>query len=246
MRQFLDDASHELRTPLTSIRGFAELHRKQVDAPAASADRLVGRIESEANRMGGLLETCSCSPGSIRTGPSPPSPWTSFRRRRRGLRPPHSTRTVPSARRPGPRRHQPSPDDARRGRLGDEGRLRHLVTNLVDNALAHTPPARRSRSAWASTSGGWGGSRWPTTGPGCRADAGRVFERFYRTDAARSRKGPSGAGLGLSIVKAIALAHSGTAEVDSTPGEGTRFTLYLPLASPVRPDGPVAHLDGGA
>ena len=56
MRQFLDDASHELRTPLTSIRGFSELHRKQVDVPAVERDRLVGRIESEATRMGGLLE----------------------------------------------------------------------------------------------------------------------------------------------------------------------------------------------
>src|SRR6478735_915363 len=56
MRQFLDDVSHELRTPLTSIRGFSELHRKQVDVSLDERERLVGRIESEAHRMGGLLE----------------------------------------------------------------------------------------------------------------------------------------------------------------------------------------------
>jgi two-component system OmpR family sensor kinase len=65
--------------------------------------------------------------------------------------------------------------------------------------------------------------------------AGRVFERFYRTDAARSRKGPSGAGLGLSIVKAIALAHGGTAEVDSGPGQGATFRVLLPRLEPESP-----------
>ena len=68
-------------------------------------------------------------------------------------------------------------------------------------------------------------------GPGMAPEvAARVFERFYRADASRTRTGPAttGSGLGLSIVAALVAAHGGTVAVDSTPGQGTAFTVSLP------------------
>ena len=83
-------------------------------------------------------------------------------------------------------------------------------------------------------------------GPGMtEADAARVFERFYRADPARARA-TGGTGLGLPIVASIAHAHGGHVALDTAPGEGTRFTIYLPLDPPVRPEGPVAQRDGSA
>ena len=80
-------------------------------------------------------------------------------------------------------------------------------------------------------------------GPGLTPEqSARVFERFYRTDAARSRA-LGGTGLGLSIVAAITAAHGGTVEVDSTPSEGSTFRVVLPAAAP--PGGPESP-DGSA
>ena len=115
---------------------------------------------------------------------------------------------------------------------GDEPRLRQVVTNLLDNALSHTPAGtpvavRLSRAERD-------GRRLAVLevsdeGPGLTPEqAERVFERFYRTDTARSRA-QGGTGLGLSIVAAITAAHGGTVEVDSTPGRGTTFRVLLPL-----------------
>ena len=143
---------------------------------------------------------------------------------------------------------EPSPDDTVGVVvLGDEARLRQVVANLVRNARVHTPPDTRVHlRVGVDQSGSWGVLEVADEGPGMpEVDAARVFERFYRADPARARA-TGGTGLGLPIVASIAHAHGGHVALDTAPGEGTRFTLYLPLASPVRPDGPVAHLDGGA
>jgi heavy metal sensor kinase len=108
---------------------------------------------------------------------------------------------------------------------GDRARLRHLLSNILDNALKHTPPggsisveARRDESrARISVS---------DTGAGIpAAELPRVFDRFYRGEKER---GQGGFGLGLSIAKAIAEAHLGKIEAASTPGKGTTFTVLLP------------------
>jgi two-component system OmpR family sensor kinase len=86
-------------------------------------------------------------------------------------------------------------------------------------------------------------------GPGLTPEQSeRVFERFYRTDTARSRA-KGGTGLGLSIVSAITAAHGGTVRVDSQPGEGTTFRVLLPLAGaepPPPPSSPPAPVLGPA
>jgi two-component system, OmpR family, sensor kinase len=137
---------------------------------------------------------------------------------------------------------------------GDEARLRQVATNLVANALQHTPDdtevvVRVGRSTSAAPApftrapAAAAGRPLPPdapvavlevvdSGPGMqRSDAARAFERLYRADPSRSRR-HGGAGLGLSIVAAIVQAHGGRCELWTEPGSGARFRVLLP-ASPV-------------
>jgi signal transduction histidine kinase len=113
--------------------------------------------------------------------------------------------------------------------LGDRARLDQLVWNLVENALRYTPRGGRVELGLS----GRGGEillRVRDTGVGIPDQhLPRIFERFYRVDKARSRNS-GGTGLGLAIVKSIAEAHGGRVEVESAPGRGTTFTVWLPAA----------------
>jgi two-component system, OmpR family, sensor kinase len=117
---------------------------------------------------------------------------------------------------------------------GDEPRLRQVLSNLLDNALAYSPAdspitvlggrTRRDGRDLAFV-------QVRDRGPGLVPEqAERVFERFYRTDRARSRA-HGGTGLGLSIVAAITAAHGGSVELDTAPGEGATFRVLLPRLS---------------
>jgi len=113
--------------------------------------------------------------------------------------------------------------------LGDEARLRQVVTNLVGNAVRHTPPGTPVRIG-VGTMGGHGVIEVADQGPGLTPEQSlRVFERFYRVDASRSRQEGGGAGLGLAIVSALVAAHSGDVQVESTPGAGALFRVRLPV-----------------
>jgi len=114
---------------------------------------------------------------------------------------------------------------------GDRAQLGLLLSNLLDNAVRHTPAkgtvcvrldAAESRSVLqvADTGEGIPASELP-----------RVFERFYRVDKARARQ-TGGTGLGLAIVRHVAEAHGGTVRVDSELGQGSTFTVALPVAGP--------------
>jgi two-component system OmpR family sensor kinase len=134
--------------------------------------------------------------------------------------------------------------------LGDEARLRQVISNLMSNALTHTPDGTEigvrvlagtegqvPSSGQAPAAGHAYEPSAPTvalevadTGPGMKPEqAERVFERFYRADQARGRR-TGGAGLGLAIVQALVMAHGGTVTVASAPGQGTTFRITLPLA----------------
>jgi two-component system OmpR family sensor kinase len=120
---------------------------------------------------------------------------------------------------------------------GDDARLRQVVGNLLSNSLTHTPAGTdvavrlRAEPPVAVI-------EVADRGPGLTpAQAERVFERFYRVDAARTGRAPpggvarpGGTGLGLAIVAALVAAHRGTVEVDSVPGGGATFRVRLPLA----------------
>jgi two-component system OmpR family sensor kinase len=121
--------------------------------------------------------------------------------------------------------------------LGDEARLRQVITNLMSNALSHTPDGTPI-DVRILAHGPDGRLPVPSVsievddhGPGLSEEqAERVFERFYRADQARGRK-TGGAGLGLAIVAALVDAHGGAVGVDTAPGSGAMFWITLPLAA---------------
>jgi two-component system, OmpR family, phosphate regulon sensor histidine kinase PhoR len=114
---------------------------------------------------------------------------------------------------------------------GDRAQLGLLLSNLVDNALRHTP-ARGSVRVRLDAAEGRAVIEVRDTGEGIpAAELPRVFERFYRVDKARARQ-TGGTGLGLAIVRHVAEAHGGSVRVDSELGRGTTFTVTLPVAGP--------------
>jgi two-component system OmpR family sensor kinase len=120
--------------------------------------------------------------------------------------------------------------------LGDEGRLRQVISNLMNNALTHTPEGSPI-TVRLLTGQQQGSPPVPCAilevidhGPGLTQEqASRVFERFYRADQARGRR-TGGSGLGLAIVAALVGAHGGTVGVDTAPHQGATFRITLPLA----------------
>lgn len=113
--------------------------------------------------------------------------------------------------------------------LGDELRLRELLLNLVDNAVKYSKPGGKVEINLLTESGE---ARLAVVdqGIGIAPEAQKlIFDRFYRTDEARAHT-KKGTGLGLSICAWIAEAHQGRIEVRSAPGEGSTFTVVLPLA----------------
>ena len=126
--------------------------------------------------------------------------------------------------------------------IGDEPRLRQVIGNLMSNALTHTPDGTPIE---VSIGSGTLDPRLPSSSPAVTLDvtdhgpgmtpeqAHRVFERFYRTDQARTRA-TGGSGLGLAIVNALVSAHGGVASVRTAPGQGATFRIALPLAPEAR------------
>ncbi|BCB81739.1 HAMP domain-containing sensor histidine kinase [Phytohabitans flavus] len=231
MRQFVADASHELRTPLTTIRGFAELYRQGAASSPEEVARLVRRIEDEASRMGLLVEDLLLLARLDRERPVELAPVEL---------PVLAADAVQAARAMAPDREIHLEVASGAGPLvvlGDDARLRQVIGNLMTNALTHTPSDASVTLRLLADKRGDGEAEAvievADTGPGLSHEqAERVFERFYRADAARTRRadGAPGSGLGLAIVAALVAAHSGTVEVDSTPGKGATFRVRLPLA----------------
>jgi two-component system OmpR family sensor kinase len=253
MRQFVADASHELRTPLTAIRGYAEYYRQRGGAtgngaghaaPASAepgldadgrlsepdVDRIMQRVEQESARMGVLVEDMLLLARLDQQRPIERRPVDMLTL---------AADTVQDARMIAPNRkiELTVGNGAAFIVLGDEARLRQVLTNLMSNALSHTPDGTPI-DVRILAHGPDGRLPVPSVtievddhGPGLsKEQAERVFERFYRADQARRRK-TGGAGLGLAIVRALVAAHGGTTGVDTAPGSGAMFWITLPLAA---------------
>ncbi|GAB4196831.1 MAG: HAMP domain-containing sensor histidine kinase [Roseiflexaceae bacterium] len=216
-RRFVADVSHELRTPLTAMRGNLDLLRRGALRDPRAYDAALADMESEVARLtrmtSDLLILAQAEAGA-RLVLAPVALDDLVLEVVRELRPLAQQVAL-------------VPDLAEQvAILGDRDRIKQALLNLVVNALNHTPPGgvvrvgleRTSEAALLHVS---------DTGVGIApADLPHLFERFYRADKARSG---SGAGLGLSIVKWIAEAHGGAVTVESTPGQGSVFTICLPM-----------------
>jgi two-component system OmpR family sensor kinase len=224
MRQFVADASHELRTPLTSVKGLAEFGLQQGNA--ASPDellRLMTRIQHEASRMGRLVEDLLVLARFDTDRP--------LDRRHVDLAS-IAAQAVQAVRMVNPDRPVSLLAVDPVIVYADAGRLRQVIDNLLGNALQHTPPRSPVTVAVTSTTA-IGEITVADKGPGMTAEqAARVFERFYRTDDARTRA-RGGVGLGLSIAASLVAAHDGEIIVDTQPGQGAAFHVRLPLAAHV-------------
>ncbi len=241
VRQFVADASHELRTPLASIRGYAELTRRAGGGGAGQEPdpvtrHALGRIESEADRMTGLVEDLlllarldagrPLSYGSIDLLPLVVDAVSDARAAdRRGTDAGgrhHWRLELPDAAEPVTVRADPE-------------RLQQVLVNLLANARTHTPPGTTVTVSVQPPARGAG----PVTlevrddGPGIPVELlPHVFERFARGDASRARGADGGGatgstGLGLAIVQAVVAAHGGRVAVESGPGR-TVFAVELP------------------
>jgi two-component system OmpR family sensor kinase len=226
MRRFAADASHELRTPLTTIRGFAELYRQGAAREPAEAARLIRRIEDEASRMGLLVDDLLLL---ARLDQERPLEHVPVDLRVVGA----DAVTAAAVSAPDrPVELELVPGTGSLVVIGDELRLRQVVGNLMTNALTHTPAGTPVTLRLGAT-GGRAELAVVDHGPGLTPEQReRVFERFYRVDAARVRgNGGTSTGLGLAIVAALVAAHGGEVRVEDTAGGGATFAVQLPVAT---------------
>ncbi|MEY2472773.1 MAG: two-component system, OmpR family, sensor kinase [Actinomycetota bacterium] len=223
VRRFAADASHELRTPLTSIRGYAELYRAGGLTQTDELQDAMRRIEAEAERMGSLVEELL---QLARLDQEQPMEFADVDLGEIATDAVNDARAVEPERPIGIRVEGDEPVVVR----GNDPALRQVLSNLLGNVRAHTPPDTPT-VVTVSRNGTHAIVAVADEGPGMdEYVAAHVFERFYRADKARVRAA-GGSGLGLSIVESIARAHGGTATVASAPGKGARFEIKLPITA---------------
>ena len=223
-RDFVANVSHELKTPLTTVRGCVETILDDPDMDDAVRRRFLERIREQSERLGRLV-------GDLLTISRLESDGEALHVERLDLRDVVRASVdahEASAREEGIEMATRLPDVPVMLE-GDAEALRELVDNLVVNAIRYTPEGGRV-DVRLRTRTGSAVLEVRDTGIGIAPeDQGRVFERFYRVDRARSRR-LGGTGLGLAIVKHVALAHGGNVSLRSTPGHGSTFRVDLPLA----------------
>ena len=227
-QRFIADVSHELRTPLTTIQGNVDLLRRGAAQDPQARTETLAAIESELSRMSRLvadLLLLARAEAGLRLETQPVELDTLllevYRQARLmsdgvEVRLGHEDQAVV---------------------MGDADRLRQLLLNLADNALKYTPPGGRVTLSlyhdpeWVRVDVADSGIGIPPEDlrPGL-SGCPQIFERFYRSDSARSRE-QGGTGLGLSIAWWIAQAHGGQITVESKMGEGSTFSVVLPSHS---------------
>ena len=217
-QRLLADVSHELRTPLTTIRGNLDLMRRMGETDPQSLAAIQVEIERMTRLVGDLLLLARADSGGLPLERKPVElDYILFDvyRQVRILESPVGIELT---------------EVDQVTVLGDADRLKQLLLNLVENAVKYTPPGGEV-SLSLSKKAGWAFFEVSDTGIGIPPEnLPHVFDRFYRVDKARTRA-QGGSGLGLSIAKWIAQAHGGAIRVTSQVGEGTTFSVTLPLHS---------------
>ena len=239
---FVANVSHELRTPLATLLGFIETLQGPARDDAEARERFLGIMQEQAARMQRIVgDLLSLSRIEAEEHNAPTGP-VDLGELLRAL----ADALEPAAGRRGMSILLDCPEDLPPG-AGDSGQLTQLFSNLVENAIkyarAGTPIEVTARLEPGAEPGP---PRVAVTirdhGEGIpRAHLPRLTERFYRVDAARSRD-LGGTGLGLAIVKHIVNRHRGALAIDSVPGEGSRFTVTLPIHGAIgAPDAPIGE-----
>lgn len=224
-RDFVANVSHELKTPITSIKGFVETLADGAMADPAESSRFLAIIAKQADRLNSIIEDLlslsrieqDAEGGQIPLQRQPLRPLLASASQLCQIKAREKNLSIELR----------CPDDLA-AKLSP-ALFEQSVTNLLDNAVKYSEPgsaieieARKSDAEVCVT----------VQDHGCgieRQHLPRLFERFYRVDKARSRQ-LGGTGLGLAIVKHIVQAHMGRVTVESTPGEGSAFTIHLPAA----------------
>lgn len=246
MRDFVSNVSHELKTPLTSIQGFSQAIMEGATRDEAARRRAAGIIHREASRMArmveDLLDLARIESGQIVMGKSSLDLTQILAGTVDRLLPQAARKQVELVKGWG---ELPSV-------VGDGDRLAQVFTNLLDNAVRHTPtggrvtitgnvvkgllrprriesgPVQAGATTKLSERGDFVQVGIADTGPGIPPEElARIFERFYQVD--KSRKRGRGAGLGLAITREIVEAHGGYIRAESAAGGGTKFVVQLPL-----------------
>ncbi|MHA3723378.1 ATP-binding protein [Leucobacter sp. HY1910] len=232
MRRFIGDASHELRTPLVSVRGYAELYRMGALQDREQVGQAMERIEKEAIRMTSLVEDLLAL---ARLDERRPLELAALPLNKL------ASDAALDARAQAPDRVVSVIEDPQAPAVvGDEHKVRQLMTNLIGNAMRHTPdgsPIEIAVSALLPDPDGRQYARFEIIdhGEGVPAQIReKIFGRFWRADTSRNRE-TGGSGLGLAIVKSIVDAHRGIVSIHETPGGGATFRVDLPGA-PSEPD----------
>ena len=218
-REFAADASHELRTPLAVVRGNLEHLQRHPDQTVAALHESVDDAQATVDHMTDLVESllllARADSGVVELERIPVDLADVAATALDGLGTLARQREVRLVL-----------DGAPATLEGDPVRLRQLVTILTDNAIRHSPPGTAVEVAVA-TSGRQAELTVDDAGPGVRPeDRAHVFERFWRASDAP----PGGVGLGLAIAAWIVRRHGGTIAVESSPAEGARFHVTLPLS----------------
>lgn len=218
MRRFVSDASHELRTPLVTVRGYAELYRMGALRKKQDVTEAMQRIESEAIRMTGLVEslltlTRMDEQGNLKTSVADIAQQCQL-----------AIRDAEVAH-PGLRFSYQGPTELELE--FDADRIKQVLTNLITNASRFAPEKSEITLELISEKDGVT-IKVIDHGEGIpEALRVQIFERFYRADNSRNRD-TGGSGLGLAIAKSIVEAHGGKIWASETPGGGATFTFTLP------------------
>jgi two-component system, OmpR family, sensor histidine kinase SenX3 len=223
-RDFVANVSHELKTPVGALALLAETVEDAADDPEA-VRRFAGRMRQEASRLTKLAQDLITLSRIQAAEPIPdPIPVdlsvvvAEALDRCRMKANAHGIELEATG-------------DPGLVVLGDEDLLVNALRNLLENAVAYSPEQTRVAVAATRAAGGMAEISVADQGIGIpQRDLERIFERFYRVDPARSRA-TGGTGLGLAIVKHVTAAHGGKVSVWSKVGEGSTFTLRLPVAN---------------
>jgi signal transduction histidine kinase len=225
-REFITDVSHELRTPLSTLQGYME---GLMDGVVEPSEETWALLYAEAERMRRLVDDLGrlsrAEAGRLELHAVPASPEGLVGRAVEGMLPPYAEKRV---------RLESAVPAQTPPVLADADRAVQVLTNLLSNALRHTPAGGRV-GVEVETRDDDVLFRVSDTGAGIAPEhLPRVFERFYRVEKSRSRsEARGGSGLGLAISRALVEAMGGKIRAESAgPGQGAAFSFTLPVASP--------------